>query len=272
MGPLQYSRRPTPGQGFSCAAPIRTAAAVACSRAVSAGSASRPQARYCSPACQRAARALATLAGRSALPRHRTWQATAACPKSTLSPAAASALCPDRLGRAGARGPAPSHHSARFFGMSLRPPRLLPTFRPIPALPISTSVRRPAVRLYVASASVTSDAWSAVAAAHDPGAFVFAHRRELRRECRHLFFSLRHRVIVTPDPNSRGGSGRGGPSPSPRFLSLIGEQRRSHACRTGKQARYGCCPWTPSVSSQHYRRYRLPDAEAETAMARSLER
>jgi len=77
---------------------------------------------------------LAALAGRSALPRHRQRQATPACPKSTLSPATASAPRTDRLGHASVRGPAPSHNSARFFGMPVRPTRLLPTFRPIPAL------------------------------------------------------------------------------------------------------------------------------------------
>jgi hypothetical protein len=77
---------------------------------------------------------LAALAGRSALPRQRSRQAMPAFPKSTLSPATSSALRPDRLGHAAARGPAPSHNAAKFFRMPLRPTRLLPILRPIPAL------------------------------------------------------------------------------------------------------------------------------------------
>src|SRR5262249_27264228 len=41
-------------------------------------------------------------------------------------------------GGAPARGPAPSSNSARFFGLPLRPPRLLLPLRPVPALPRPT--------------------------------------------------------------------------------------------------------------------------------------
>ena len=57
VGPLQYSRKPTPGQGFSCARShphgCRRCLLKGCERWFRP---SRPQARYCSSTCQRAAR------------------------------------------------------------------------------------------------------------------------------------------------------------------------------------------------------------------------
>jgi hypothetical protein len=74
-------------------------------------------------------------------------------------------------------------------------------------LPTSTSVRRPAARLYVASASVMSDAWSAAAAAHDPGTFVFAHRREPSVNVVTYFSPYIIALLWLPTPKAEEGTG-----------------------------------------------------------------
>jgi hypothetical protein len=57
VGPLQYSHKPTPGQGFTCVRSHphgrRRCLLKGCERWFRP---SRPQARYCSPACRQAAR------------------------------------------------------------------------------------------------------------------------------------------------------------------------------------------------------------------------
>src|SRR4029079_14525318 len=72
------------------------------------------------------------------------------------------------------------------------------------------------------------------------------------------------------DPKSRGRSGRAGSSPSPRFLSLIGGHGRGSHMPDWAPREVRVLP--VDAFGLGYRRYRLPDAEAEAAMARSLER
>ena len=90
---------------------------------------------------------LATLAGRPTLPRYRSRQAVPTSAEPTLSPAPMPARRPPAAPH---RGPAPSHDSQKIFGLSLRPPRLLPALCPLPPL------SRPAVLLSRLPSGVTS--------------------------------------------------------------------------------------------------------------------
>ena len=57
------------------------------------------------------------------------------------------------------------------------------------------------------SASVTSDAWSDAAAAHDLGAFVFAHRREPSANVVTYFSPHAIALLCLPTPIAEEGAG-----------------------------------------------------------------
>jgi ParB/RepB/Spo0J family partition protein len=103
-----------------------------------------------------------------------------------------------------------------------------------------------------------------------PNAALSAGRPRQLRLCRQVLRIILSEVYLTFAPKDRGGSGWAG-LPGPPFpLSAI----------AGVQARLHMTDWqtgeihflAPAQLGQRYRRYRLPDPDAETAMAGSFQR
>jgi hypothetical protein len=193
-------------KGSPAPAPIRTAAAAACSRGVNVGSA--PPARR--PVTAPRLASGQPVAGGVGGPLSATAPPTTARSADVFKVNATASV-------SAAHGSSRTRHGPRASAQ----PQFRKIFRDAPATdpvvtnssshrrapPISTSVRRPAARLCVVSASVTFDAWSAAAAVHDPGAFVFAHRRKPRVNVVTYFSPYAIALLWLPTPIAEEGAG-----------------------------------------------------------------
>ena len=158
-------------------APTRTAAAGACSRGVSAGSAHPAPRPVTAP---RPASGPPATGGAGGPPSATAPPTTASNAAATRANATAGGSGVHRLPWRSPRPRASAQPRFRKIIRAARATALVATnssSRPH-APPISTSVRRPAARRYVASASATSGARSGDAAAHGPGDYRPARRRD----------------------------------------------------------------------------------------------
>jgi hypothetical protein len=201
---------PRPVKDFRAPGPDRTAAAAVSSRAASAGSA--PAAPR--PVTARRPASEPPASGGAGGPP------SATAPPITASNAGATRASAIANGSASAahrwprRSPLPRASAQPPFRKILR---AAPATAPVAtnsssrrrAPPTSTSVRRPAARLYVVSANATCGARSGGAAAHVPGDYGLARRREASADV--VTYFSPHAVALLWPPTPRAEEGAGGP-------------------------------------------------------------